>query len=500
MRHFLTSLGIEIREEAVVLAYLRKTFQRVQLAGQKVIPLEGDARERDKCLVQGIKDFLAQHRLRPHRVTLGLPRSLVFLRFLELPPVSPEDLFQMLPYELERHLPFSVGDIYFSYQILGRGEEQKILLVAVKRETLDRYLELLDWVGLRPQVVDMTSLATCNALGYKRESGAEESWALVDLGGHQMELTLFGEGMLRYSRMVPLPDPASWIDQLKEEWRIAKHHANGNDRMASPVPSQVLLSGTGARQELCTQLQQALGYPSFTPQLPLGILPPGEKDLHVPSFITPLGLALRGVARLRFQVNLLPAEEEKKPEARGLAVGITLTLLTSTLALALALFYGEYRRDQAALKELNQAVAALKPRVAAVQRLQKEVGHYQSRIAAFRDLAGSRVSQLQLLKDITTIVPPTVWLTNYLFSENKIDLSGQADSASVLISLLEGSPLLRNVQFDSPITKVGTKEQFRLKLELEGAIPAGGDHGERKSGEGGRRRKSPGFRESRRGR
>lgn len=481
MFHLLTSLGIEIREEAVVLACLRKTFQRVQLAGQKVIPLGGDLRERDKGLLQGVREFLAQHRLRPHRVVLGLPRSLVFLRFLELPLVAREDLEQMLPYEVERHLPFPVGEVYFAYQVLRKEEaSQRVLLVAVKREVLDRYLDLLDRAGLRPHVVDVTSLATCNALSYKRELNPDERWALVDLGGRHMELNLLHGGVLQYSRLVPLPDPASWVNQLKEEWRIAQYHTNGANPSVPYTPSHVLLSGLGARQELCTQIQQELGYPAFTPQLPLGILPSEGKDLHVPSFVTALGLALRGMARLRFQIDLLPSEEEKKQESRWLAVGATLALLVSTLTLAVAFFYTQHRQDQDNLKELNRLVAALKPRVAAVQKLEGELTAYRKQIAIFHGLEGSKVSQIQILKDLATIVPTNVWLNNYLFSEGKIDIGGSADSASPLIPLLEGSPLFRNVQFDSPITKVVGKEQFRLKLELEGWVPASAPNGEKK--------------------
>lgn len=483
MFNFLTSLGIEIRDETVVLACLRKTFQRIQLAGHKVIPLAGDMRERDKGLLQGIKEFLAQHRLHPHRVILGLPRSLVLLRFLELPPVSREDLDQMLPYEVERHLPFSAGEVYFAFQVLRKEEaSQKVLLVAVKREILDRYVDLLDWAGLRPQVVDVTSLAACNALSYKRELNAEERWALVDLSGHNMEFNLLQGGVLQYSRMVPIPEPTSWVKQLKEEWRIAQHHGNGADHAPPSPPSQVLLSGPSARQELCSQLQQELGYPAFTPQLPLGIIPTEGKDLNVPSFITALGLALRGMARLRFQVDLLPSEGEKKPESRWLAVGITLGLLVSTLTLAVFLFYIQSRQDQENLKELNRLVAALKPRVAVVQKLDGELIALRKQLAAFHGLTGSKPSQLQILKELTTIIPSKVWLTNYLCSEGKVDIGGHADSASPLIPLLEGSPLFRNVQFDSPITKMGAEEQFRLKLDLEGwAPPKSTSNGEKKA-------------------
>ena len=50
----------------------------------------------------------------------------------------------------------------------------------------------------------------------------------------------------------------------------------------------------------------------------------------------------------------------------------------------------------------------------------------------------------------------------------------QADAASQLIPILEGSRWLERVEFTSPVTKLQGKEQFRIRAawELRAAPPA----------------------------
>src|SRR6266705_3468831 len=57
------------------------------------------------------------------RVRLGLDRSLVTVKLLELPRTAPAELVQMVSFELERHLPFPVEDAVSAFRPLSpRGE------------------------------------------------------------------------------------------------------------------------------------------------------------------------------------------------------------------------------------------------------------------------------------------------------------------------------------------------------------------------------------------
>jgi len=53
-----------------------------------------------------------------------------------------------------------------------------------------------------------------------------------------------------------------------------------------------------------------------------------------------------------------------------------------------------------------------------------------------------------------------------------LELTGQATAASQLIPLLDGSPSLERVEFTAPVTRVQTKEQFRIRANWEEPAPS----------------------------
>ena len=54
-----------------------------------------------------------------------------------------------------------------------------------------------------------------------------------------------------------------------------------------------------------------------------------------------------------------------------------------------------------------------------------------------------------------------------------LELTGQATTASSLVPLLETSPWLERVEFTAPVTRIQSKEQFRIRAAWE--MPAGAD-------------------------
>ena len=57
-----------------------------------------------------------------------------------------------------------------------------------------------------------------------------------------------------------------------------------------------------------------------------------------------------------------------------------------------------------------------------------------------------------------------------VYTQKKLEIEGQADSASGLITLLEDSPLFNDVAFQSAITKTKEgKERFNIVMKVTGA-------------------------------
>jgi general secretion pathway protein L len=111
-----------------------------------------------------------------------------------------------------------------------------------------------------------------------------------------------------------------------------------------------------------------------------------------------------------------------------------------------------------------------------VEKVQKKREELAAEVSEFERISRTSIGEVEILKELTQVLPSTVWIWQYRFSGKEIEISGFADSASELIPLLDKSPLFEKVEFLAPVTKererrIGAekeRERFKIKMRLEG--------------------------------
>ncbi len=78
---------------------------------------------------------------------------------------------------------------------------------------------------------------------------------------------------------------------------------------------------------------------------------------------------------------------------------------------------------------------------------------------------------LDILKDLTTILPRTSWLTRVRITETTVEIEGYATSATELLPKLEGSKHFQKAEFSSPTFRDPrmNSDRFIIRMEIEGA-------------------------------
>jgi len=172
----------------------------------------------------------------------------------------------------------------------------------------------------------------------------------------------------------------------------------------------------------------------------------------------------------RLALNLLPRRRRLRlPAAAPLfrpRLALCAALLT-VLALYLPLpRYGGLRAAHAAVVETTRAEA-----VAARQRLSSE----ELALASGELLAQRRlhyVPPVALLRELTAQMPDHTWLSRLSMSRGEVQLQGESSAATELLQLLESTDLLRDVQFQAPVSRGESgKEQFTIVAKLARSAP-----------------------------
>ena len=155
-----------------------------------------------------IRGVLASSGIKASRVVSAVGGQAVIVRELKLPPMSEEELKQAARFEAERYIPYGVKEVNMDFDIIGETieENQKkmvVLLVAARRETVDKHVQALEVAGLEPYVLDVESFAVMRSLDHQAHTnGQNEAAVLVDLGAETSDIVITEAGQLRLTRNV----------------------------------------------------------------------------------------------------------------------------------------------------------------------------------------------------------------------------------------------------------------------------------------------------------
>jgi Tfp pilus assembly protein PilN len=464
---FNQSLGIDFRPNHLILTLLRKSFGKARLVAYKIHPLpaEGQKEGPEGQWINLIGRFIAEHQINKEKTFVSIPREKVVVRFLRLPAATKENLRKVIEYEAPKYTPFDKEEAYFDYQILREDKEWlQLIVVFMKKEELTPYLSALKKIGIVPLSVQVPSVAALNLFFYHGEDKGRET-VLLDVGDPFFELNLIQGGEWRESFHLSLPA------EKKAEKIIDTCTRSG---LTEESLSRAIFFVHGLASEKTLPALKETGTLNGVAPPPLDRIQtePGESRLE--SIYASIGVPLKGVTQTRLDLNLLPLEMRKK--VRQIGKPLFLVFLAAAFILSITWGMGVYSQNQNTLEALRAEVKKKKPEMDAIEKMQKQRGELSKEIAEFGKIISGEIPKTEILKELSQILPSTVWIWNIKFSGGEVEMSGFADSASDLIPLLDKSPLFEKVEFLAPVTKERErrmggdkeKERFKIKLRLEG--------------------------------
>jgi Tfp pilus assembly protein PilN len=468
MLMFDSSLGIDFRKNHLIFTLLRKSPGKIKLVDWGIHPLlpEEQKEERETQVIHLVNQFISTHLFNREKVSISIPREKVIARFIRLPVATKENLRKVLEYEAAKYTPFGSKEIYFDYHLLEEDKEWlHLFTVFIKRAELDWYSSLLKKIGIQPVSIQIPSTAALNLFFYNKTMEKHEMAILLDVTEPFFEMNLLQGGDWRESFHLPLPPEEKESKIINTFKRSGLKNANSN--------STYFVYGLDISERMFSSLKEGnqIKAVSFPPLDRIQV----EKGVSRPDKIySSIGIPLKGLTKTHFDLNLVPLELKKKARQMGKPLFIILT----SFALLLSFTWGigvfiQYRRE---LNAVNAEIKKKKPEVEVVEKLQRQKEELRKEISELVKMKSGGVSKVEMLKELTQILPSTVWVWNLKCTGKEVEISGFADSASDLISLLDKSPLFEKVEFLAPVTKERErgaggdkeKERFKIKMRLEG--------------------------------
>ena len=191
-------MGLDIGSSALKAVRLRKKDGRLIAEQAGIAPMPGGAFSRGifldpPAVSECIRKFWRDQRLSGDRVAVGVAGEDVIHTRQRLTRADDESLRAQVREQTARLIPFPLEQANLDFQILDNFSVARwveALVVAVKREKVERLRDVLERAGKTPVIVDSTAYALANAFQTSYEPLLSEIAVLVHLGTGTMTVVI----------------------------------------------------------------------------------------------------------------------------------------------------------------------------------------------------------------------------------------------------------------------------------------------------------------------
>ena len=203
------TLGLDIGSHSVKVCEFAEVGKKRKLIslGTTQLPVgaveDGELRD-PEAVAEAIKTLIANLNIKSKKVAISISGYSVIMKKINLAVMTDEELQHHIQAEAEQYIPFDIDEVYIDFQDLQTNKEDEertdVMLVAAKKEVVNKYMEMLEGIGLKVVIVDVDAFALENS--YELSMGQEENVILVDIGSSKMNINIISGGASVFARDV----------------------------------------------------------------------------------------------------------------------------------------------------------------------------------------------------------------------------------------------------------------------------------------------------------
>ena len=221
--------------------------------------------ERDELIALSLRQFVRQNDLGKDDVVVSVPSQNSFARFVNLPPVAPKRIPEIVKFEAAQQIPFDISDVQWDWQMFEQGEdtESKVGIFAIKNEVVSSVLEHFSRENITVSYVQMASMALYNYVLYDRSdllNSDSQGVVILDIGAENSDLVVCTKSTV-WQRSIPMGGDA-FTKAIAEAFKLNFEKAEKLKRTAtmSKYARQIFQAMRPVFTELVSEVQRSLGF------------------------------------------------------------------------------------------------------------------------------------------------------------------------------------------------------------------------------------------------
>jgi type IV pilus assembly protein PilM len=217
-------VGLDIGSSSIKAIELKKSKGQIEVTHIGFEPLASDIVVDSMIVDSGsvssaISKIFTENTMKSKLVATSVSGHSVIVKKISIPTMSEGELAEHIGTEAAQHIPFDIADVNIDFQILSEdmsGPQMDVLLVAVKKDKILNYTNVLSLAGKSPAIVDIDAFALQNCYEYNYDPAPGATVALLNLGASVMNINIVKGSTPLFTRDVSVGGN-QYTDSLQKE-------------------------------------------------------------------------------------------------------------------------------------------------------------------------------------------------------------------------------------------------------------------------------------------
>jgi type IV pilus assembly protein PilM len=230
------------------------------LSGSGVKPAE-----RDELIALSLRQFVQRNDLGGDEIIISVPSQNSFARFVNLPPVEPKRIPEIVRFEAVQQIPFDINEVEWDWQLMTEADspEKKVGIFAIKREAVNSSMEHFEREDLRVSYIQMAPMALYNYIMYDHAellSSNNQAVVVLNVGAENTDLVVCTKSMV-WQRCI-LIGGNTFTKAIADAFKLSFEKAEKLKRTApvSKYARQILQAMKPVFTDLVSEVQRSLGF------------------------------------------------------------------------------------------------------------------------------------------------------------------------------------------------------------------------------------------------
>jgi type IV pilus assembly protein PilM len=178
-------------------------------------------------VVSLLNEISQKYGLQDRKIVTAVPAPSVFTKKQRMPVMDLDELREHINFEAPNFIPHGADSVYLDFHVVGKAGKNhyEVMIVAVKKDVVDRFISVFDEAGLSVGIVDVDQFALQNSFELNYPSLIEKTVSLVNIGGRYTGINICRGGDCLFAGDISLGGKAL-SEEISKEVEVSIEEAD----------------------------------------------------------------------------------------------------------------------------------------------------------------------------------------------------------------------------------------------------------------------------------